>query len=92
MRTDIAAARRYARALFNLAEEREVLDKVEKDFSQAVELLKRHPEITSLASNLTVSQAEKEDFIDKVFPADMERLLIYFFKVLAKKRRFTEGA
>lgn len=90
MRPDLSAARRYAHALFGLAGEREILDKVEKDFIRTAGLLKQHPEISSLVSNFTVSHEEKEDFIDKVFPQDMERLLIYFLKVLSRKRRFAE--
>ncbi|MBI3313662.1 MAG: ATP synthase F1 subunit delta [Candidatus Omnitrophica bacterium] len=90
MTGDLSAARRYAAALFNLAVERKVLEKVEKDFFRVIELLKQHPEISSLVSNFTVAQAEKEDFIDKVFPRDMERLLLYFLKVLTHKKRFTE--
>lgn len=87
---DPKAVSRYSRALFNLADERRQLDAVEKDLAQARKLVGQYPEISHLVLNSTISRAEKEDFIEKVMPADLSRLVIDFVKVLVKKRRFQE--
>lgn len=87
---DPTAILRYARALFNLAQERQDLEQIEKDLSKIRELVKQYPEISHLVLNSTISLTEKEDFIEKIFPADISRLVIHFLKVLIKKRRFQE--
>lgn len=87
---DSKAVRRYARALFNLAELKTQLDLTEKDFLKIRQLVNQYPEISHLVLNSTISQAEKEDFIEKVFPPDLSKLILSFLKVLIKKRRFKE--
>lgn len=91
------ASCRYARSLFLLAEERQELDAVQKDFRRICELTGRHPEIMHLLLNSTLSIAEKEDFMEKVFAQregptsrPLTGLLLNFLKVLIKKGRFRE--
>ena len=90
MTGDHVASRRYARALFGLAGEKGLLDRIEKDFKTAAALTGKHPEIAHLVLNSTISIAEKEDFIDKIFGTDVTPLFIQFIKVLIKKKRFAE--
>lgn len=90
MTGDHVASRRYARALFGLAGEKGLLDRIEKDFKTAVVLIGKHPEISHLVLNTTISIVEKEDFLDKIFGADVTTLFIQFIKVLIKKKRFAE--
>ena len=87
---DLRAIRRYAQALFNLARERGELETIQKDFLRVRELVQRHREIGNLVSNSTIALAEKEDFLEKVVPADLSKLLLNFLKVLIKKKRFIE--
>ena len=87
---DLNVARRYSRALLEFAGKSVDLDALEKNFIHLITLLDQHPEITHLVLNSTISQAEKEDFVDKVFASDITRVLIQFIKVLIKKRRFQE--
>ncbi|HXV27949.1 MAG TPA: ATP synthase F1 subunit delta [bacterium] len=89
---DTKAVARYARALFNLAEAGKELDRVEKDLLRIRQLVNQYPEISHLVLNSTISQAEKEDFIEKVFPTDLSKLVLDFLKVLIKKRRFKDLA
>lgn len=85
---DLRAIRRYSSALFALAKERGELDQVERDFQEVRRLVDGHSEITHLVANSTIPLSEKEDFIDKILPASISKLLIHFLKVLIKKRRF----
>ena len=90
---DHKAGIRYARALFALAGERRELEEIEKEFIRVRALVERHPEITHLVLNSTISSGEKEDFIDKVLTEKgrpSSALLLNFLKVLIKKRRFKE--
>lgn len=87
---DYQASIRYARALMGLAEEGNILEKIDADFEQIIRLLDRHPEITHLVSNSTIGKPEKDDFLEKVFPESTARLLINFLKVLIDKKRFKQ--
>ena len=89
---DYRAALRYARALLALAEERSLLDRLEKELSEAAELVSRHPEISHLLANATVSLQEKEGFIEKIFPGGCSPFLLNFLKVLVRKKRFKDLA
>ena len=84
------AASRYARALLELALQSDELEKIDRDFLKLTELLDRHPEISHLVLNSTIPPAEKEDFLDKVFHAEVSRLLINLVKVLIRKKRFAQ--
>ena len=87
---DQQAAERYSRALFELAAERGELETVDKDFIRVRQLVDGHAEISHLLSNFTIALAEKEDFLEKIAPVEISRLLLHFLKVLVKKRRFRE--
>lgn len=87
---DPRAASRYAHALFNLAEEAGILERVDREFSEAAAWVRQCPEISILLRNTTISHGEKEDFIRKVFPKEFSSLLIHFIKVLVRKKRFGE--
>ncbi len=85
---DLRAVRRYSSALFALAKERGELEQLESDFQEVRRLVDTHKEISHLVANSTISLAEKEDFIDKIMPPRLSKLLIHFLKVLIKKKRF----
>ena len=88
---DLKASRRYARALFEFTEKSGDWNQIDKDFVRLRELTSQHPEIEHLVVNPTLSHAEKEDFIDKIFGSEVSRTLIHFIKVLIHKRRFQEA-
>ena len=89
---DHKAARRYARALFGLADADPAgkLDAADRDFTQVRALTDKHPEITRLVSNSTISLAQKEDLIDQIVPQGISSRLIHFLKVLIRKKRFAD--
>ena len=88
--TDPRAGVRYARALFALAGEADLLDKIEKELLEAAALTARHPEISNLVRNTTISREEKEDFIQKILPPGFSTLVVNFIKVLILKKRFRD--
>lgn len=88
---DLRAARRYSRALFELAMQQPGLeDTIDDQLLEIRKLSEKHPEIPHLASNSNIALAEKEDFISKVVPSETNALLVNFLKVLIKKKRFRE--
>ena len=87
---DLRAVHRYTRAIFDLAEKANLLDKMDDQLIGICRLVLTHPEINHLVSNSTIAQGEKEDFISKIVPAGTSQLLINFVKLLIKKRRFKD--
>jgi F-type H+-transporting ATPase subunit delta len=87
---DHRAAARYARAVFELAQKAESLDAVERDLEWVRGLIEKHGEILHLLVNSSIPLAEKQDFLVKVLPSDLQPLTLYFLKTLIKKRRFAE--
>lgn len=83
-------AERYSGALFNLAKERGEIEKIEKELVNVLQIVHQYPEISNLLLNSTIAQSEKEDFIDKVFPGSISKLILEFLKVLVKKHRFDD--
>lgn len=87
---DYRVGTRYARALAALAEEKNQLERIEKELQETVELTNRHAEISHLLMNATISREEKEDFIEKILPEGFSELLVNFLKVLIQKGRFQD--
>lgn len=87
---DLRASHRYARALLELAAQREQLDLIDDQLLAVLEVVRKYPEISNLISNSTITIAEKEDFIGKIIPPETLPLLLNFLKVLIKKKRFSE--
>lgn len=87
---DLRAVHRYSRAIYELAEKQNILDSVDDQLLEVRKLADKHPEISNLVSNSTISAAEKEDFISKIVPESTSILLVNFLKVLIKKKRFRE--
>lgn len=87
---DLRAVRRYSQALFNLAEQQNILDQTDDQLLALRQMIEKHPEISNLMSNFTIGLAEKEDFIEKIVPQGTFPLLVNFLKVLSKKKRFRE--
>lgn len=89
---DVRVTSRYARALLGLALERHELDVVDNYLVQIRLLLEQCPDVTRLMLNSTVTQKDKEDFLDRVFLKDAPILVSNFLKLIIKKNRFQDFA
>ncbi len=87
---DHRLGKRYAAALFGLAEAEGRLEEIMKELGETAELTQKHPEISYLLMNTTIAREEKEDFLEKILPQKTSSLLLNFLKVLIKKRRFQD--
>lgn len=89
---DHRVALRYASALVELADQTRQLEEINKELSEATELLEKYPEVSHLVMNSTIAREEKEDFLEKILPERTSGLLVNFLKVLIKKSRFQDLA
>ncbi len=82
---DLRASKRYADALFSLAEERDELPKAEQDLTSVSRVLEEHPQILRIVGNSTISTEEKEATLEKIFSQNVSPLVLNFLKLLIKK-------
>ena len=77
-------AKRYAQALFDLALEMKIQDKVEKDMQLTGQVLREHRELRALMKNPVVDDFKKVNLLDAVFGEHIQELTQKFFALIIK--------
>jgi F-type H+-transporting ATPase subunit delta len=80
-------AKRYAQALFDLALEMKIQDKIVKDMQLISEVLQEHRELRKLLKNPVVDDFKKVKLLDAVFGNHIQKLTEKFFALIIKKDR-----
>lgn len=81
-----SVARRYARALFGAAQQRETLDTIKHELKEFVNMAGKKGTIHNLWFSSGISAEQKRNFIQKTFP-NFSTLLLRFLFVLVNKHR-----
>lgn len=82
-------AKRYAKALFELAEEQKVLDQVYADLLAVAKTVKDSDELQTLLLNPLVNERDKLKVLDRIFSKGFQQLTGTFLDLLADKRRLS---
>lgn len=80
-------AKRYAKAVFSLAHEDNLLDKVSVDFIQIADLAVQSSEFSTLLSNPLINEKDKLSILEQVLSGKIEPMTLNFLKLLADKKR-----
>ncbi len=80
-------AKRYAKALFELAEEEKILNKVEADVAQFASLSSESAEFSALLSNPLINEKEKFNILKELFSNKVQPLTLDFLNLLSVKKR-----
>ncbi|HGY56854.1 MAG TPA: ATP synthase F1 subunit delta [Caldithrix abyssi] len=80
-------AKRYAKALFELAEERKVLEKVYEDLQTVSDTIKDSEELRNMLVNPLVNEADKLKALNGIFSGPFQDLTRNFIELIAEKRR-----
>lgn len=80
-------ARRYARALGELAHERDVLGQVEQDLALILEMLEQEGEFRRVWEHQRIAKAEKRKILEQVLGNRISPLTLKFLFLLLEKRR-----
>ncbi len=79
---------RYAKALYELAEEKKILTKIVDDFMSLKKLLKESDSLSNLVKSPAISKSEKQHSILKILSkVKAQQLTIKFFGTLANNGR-----
>ncbi len=82
------ASRRYARALFELAQEQGRLDKVQADLAELVPLVEHKADYAALLEQHELSTGQRKDLWTAVLQGRADPLTLRFLHFLVEKRRW----
>lgn len=82
-----AVAVRYAKALFTLALEKKVLEKVYGDVQNISEVVKQHNDFTTFIESPVVKISEKQQLFQAVFKNKVEPIVSSFLDLVVSKNR-----
>lgn len=85
--TEQRVSSRYARAIFQLAEEQNVSDAVLQDFSLIIEVVADSRELMNLLKSPVVPHFKKQSIFSEIFKGKISDITLQFLLLLTDKRR-----
>lgn len=82
-----AVARRYARALFDLAQEKGLVDQVDREFGMVVSMIASNRRLEAVMDDVLIAPEVKRDLVEKLFTGKLSPLVMNFLLVVIRKRR-----
>jgi F-type H+-transporting ATPase subunit delta len=80
-------ARRYAKALFQLAVEKDRLEQIHKELLQFADLVNDEQQLGSVFFAQDISKKQKRDILDELLDGKLSAVLLYFLRVLLENGR-----
>ena len=80
-------AKRYTKALFELAQEYKILDKVEKDMELIGKLINESQDFRDFLSNPLITETSKQEILRELLANRIQKVTFQFLELLAEKRR-----
>jgi F-type H+-transporting ATPase subunit delta len=85
--SELTVAIRYAKSLIDLAQEKKVLEEVNKDMEFFVHTIKANPQLNAVLANPIIYHDKKVKILDGIFSGKVDKLTIEFFKLMVNKSR-----
>lgn len=82
-----AVAVRYAKALFSLAKEEQVLEQVYLDMRNIAEVVKEQTSFVKVLENPVIKKFSKIELFNVVFSQNLQAIVMSFLKLLIEKNR-----
>jgi F-type H+-transporting ATPase subunit delta len=82
--------RRYALALYRVAEEKGKVDQFLDDLKMVVGLISQDENLKTLIEHPSISTSNKKSFLEKIFKGKIEEDVLSFIKLLLEKGRILE--
>lgn len=82
-----AIARRYAQALFAIAEERNIIDQLETEFTQVMEVINYGDDLKKIIAHQLIGVNDKKKLIGDMFEGKVDGVLLNFIYLLISKHR-----
>ncbi len=78
---------RYAKALFDLAQDQKILEQVKQDMALIDQVCHENKELRSMLHNPVISVAKKQKVMHQLFEKHISKLTQQFIDIIARKRR-----
>lgn len=82
-----ALARRYARALFELAVEMSLLDQVDGELRELAEIIEQNNELRYILNHPNITLSAKKDVLEKILKDNISDISKHFLYLLVDRRR-----
>ncbi|HWI52145.1 MAG TPA: ATP synthase F1 subunit delta [Symbiobacteriaceae bacterium] len=82
-----AVSRRYANALFELAQAKGLVDQVDQEFGMIVAMIDTNPQLRAVMNDVLMAPEVKSDLVKKLFTGKVSELVFNFLLVVVRKRR-----
>lgn len=86
---DVLLARRYAKALFDLALEKSCLDEVNADMTLIAQVMTENRDLCLVMASPIINAAAKKNIIRKIFEGKVNVITLSFMDILIRKGRET---
>lgn len=85
----VAVARRYARALFELAQEKGLIDQVDHELGLVISMIDSNRQLKTVMDDVLIAPEAKRDLVAKLFQGKVSELVLNFMLLVVRKRRET---
>ncbi|MCC5943879.1 MAG: ATP synthase F1 subunit delta [Bernardetiaceae bacterium] len=85
--SDFRVAIRYAKAVFELAIERNSLEQIHKDMKYIVSLSKGSPDLALMLKSPVIYSSKKLQVLTQIFESEVDALTMQFMQLLCRKNR-----
>lgn len=82
-----AVARRYARALFDLAQAKGIVDQVDREFGMVISMIESNQAFRAVVADVLISPDTKRGLVEKLFTGKLSPLVLNFLLLVVHKRR-----
>lgn len=82
-----AVARRYARAIFDLAQEKGLVDQVDQELNLVATMIESNRQLKAVMDDVLISPEVKRDLVEKIFAGKVSPLVMNFLLLVVRKRR-----
>jgi F-type H+-transporting ATPase subunit delta len=86
-KASLAVARRYAQALFELAQAKDLVDQVDNELGLVVSAIEANAPLKAAMADVLLQPAVKQNLLEKLFATQVSELVKNFLNVVVRKRR-----
>jgi len=87
MTSDALVARRYAKALFEVAREKQAVREVEAELKSVIGVLDGHEDLERFLNHPNIAASSKIELLQKIFSGQVREEIINTFRLLIERRR-----
>lgn len=85
--SNLAVAKRYGQALFELASEKNMLDQLEKELTEVMKAIEESDELKKVVEHQLMNAGLKQEIFRKVYAANVSAITMNFLLLVLHKRR-----